>query len=775
VPEDPDTDYLDYYGYGPPIFAEGYDYPLQHGYGGLNHAAGSVIEADYLDSDMNTEYATFLTPAGIKRTGTTSPFGYRVCADPAGGASCDGTIGAPDPEGESTLDATAILTEAPYADFYEFLAPAFNDAQIESAYEIAVSQDKVDAVNSSFGGCETDDPSFEYATSYIAMEGAALGITFSASAGDTGAYSCGTYISNGTVQGFLNTSTPADDNYFTGVGGTSYLQITPVATDDYQGEIAWVYGGGGHSVIEPIPSWQTTLVGQSSPAALVSTTFRNVPDITMVADPGTNPDGFIGGVAGGGLVICHNGALIDSGGTSLASPMWVAMQTDINDAEHSRNGFVNPSLYAIAAASSTEYAFAFRDITAGSNVFYTAETGYDDASTGIGSPLGFELVGAPEYGTPGATAAPIASPTPTPTASPVPTGASPTPSPSPTPANSSTPHQSGTNFTVTTIGGAACTMTGSSLDATIGNMACFANPTAIQYVPAGTSDAQSTTDPYVFITDYATGFLRGQDLTTSGVVTYNNTTWSNLGAVGNSPSQLFGLTYQTSSGSAVAFDGLFVVNAENNTTNQITLPTTVNATPSSILKNLTGGASAEAWDGTGTDLATVSETDDTLHILTVAAAEGLDLTASTALPTQGNFGIAFDGAATLPSYVITDSGLNEVFTATDVPGTTEVPVNTSTLTTIAMGAPLSNPKQITYISGTSAFYVANCGGNNILRISATSPYTVTVAAGYGAPTEKDGANTGAGFDCPWGITNDGTNLYVTDQAGGTVRKITNVI
>jgi hypothetical protein len=72
--------------------------------------------------------------------------------------------------------------------------------------------------------------------------------------------------------------------------------------------------------------------------------------------------------------------------------MWVAMQTEINQVQGSKNGFVNPRLYAIAAASTAEYAFGFHDIFTSTNGFYTAETGYDDA-TGLGSPKGWELAG----------------------------------------------------------------------------------------------------------------------------------------------------------------------------------------------------------------------------------------------------------------------------------------------------------------------------------------------------------------------------------------------
>ena len=81
-------------------------------------------------------------------------------------------------------------------------------------------------------------------------------------------------------------------------------------------------------------------------------------------------------------------------------------------------------------------------------------------------------------------------------------------------------------------------------------------------------------------------------------------------------------------------------------------------------------------------------------------------------------------------------------------------------------------KEITYLSSTSSFYVANCGGNDIVKI--TSAGAMSVVAGYGAPAELDGNNTGAGFSCPFGITNDGTNLYVTDLSGNSIREITSV-
>jgi DNA-binding beta-propeller fold protein YncE len=94
----------------------------------------------------------------------------------------------------------------------------------------------------------------------------------------------------------------------------------------------------------------------------------------------------------------------------------------------------------------------------------------------------------------------------------------------------------------------------------------------------------------------------------------------------------------------------------------------------------------------------------------------------------------------------------------------------STISAYTKGAPLNGPKEIVYVSGVSAFFVANCGGNNIVRVD-SSTKAMRVVAGDGAARELTGYNTGAEFNCPFGITTDGTNLYVTDLGGNTVRKI----
>jgi kumamolisin len=78
------------------------------------------------------------------------------------------------------------------------------------------------------------------------------------------------------------------------------------------------------------------------------------------------------------------------GGTSLACPIFSALQTEINQKENSRNGFVDTRIYNVFKGSG--YA-DFHDITSGSNGAFSAHSGFDNV-TGIGSARGWSLAGA---------------------------------------------------------------------------------------------------------------------------------------------------------------------------------------------------------------------------------------------------------------------------------------------------------------------------------------------------------------------------------------------
>lgn len=83
-------------------------------------------------------------------------------------------------------------------------------------------------------------------------------------------------------------------------------------------------------------------------------------------------------------------------------------------------------------------------------------------------------------------------------------------------------------------------------------------------------------------------------------------------------------------------------------------------------------------------------------------------------------------------------------------------------------ADFASPTGIT-TDGTN-LYVADVDGNTIRKVVIATG-EVTTLAGSGTAAEADGTGTGASFKGPYGITTDGTNLYVADADGYTIRQI----
>ncbi len=242
-------------------------------------------------------------------------------------------------------------------------SPSFaEDRYIVDAYEKVVSDDVVGSANSSFGGCESDfTDDFPQASDALALQGAALGITFHASSGDGGSEACNT----------TGVSSPASDPHFVAVGGTE-LFLVP-STGAVQREFAWSdftgASGGGVSALFGKPPYQN---GISNVIAY----GRNLPDVSFDASPLTGESWFYNGIFQGPI-----------GGTSLSSPIFGAALAQIDELAHARSGFINPRLYS----AFKKYGYAsggkpyFRDITFGNNGFYSAEKGFDQV-TGIGAP-----------------------------------------------------------------------------------------------------------------------------------------------------------------------------------------------------------------------------------------------------------------------------------------------------------------------------------------------------------------------------------------------------
>lgn len=341
-------------GLGPLDFIRGYDEPVQHGFDGTGRSIANVIAGNIRDDDLNA----FLKYFQIKAA---HPL-RRITVN-------GGKLGSTDVE--TTLDIEAMSSTAPGAQVYLYSFPEFTDADAEDAYNKIVDDDLVDAANSSWGGCETSihalGHAFSIASNMIFEQGASKGITFSVATGDSGWTTC-------RHGGTISETTPDSDPYALAVGGTT---LNLDANGDWAHETAWGGSSGGISVVFPSPSYQRGVRNAVRAG-------RDIPDIALDADPFT------------GMALLWHGHWGVVGGTSMASPLWVGLEGQIDQYIHGRAGFVNPQLYAILGGKS--YRSIFHDIVKGDNGGYRAVRGYD-LVTGIGSPIGWPLAQALRTGT----------------------------------------------------------------------------------------------------------------------------------------------------------------------------------------------------------------------------------------------------------------------------------------------------------------------------------------------------------------------------------------
>jgi pro-kumamolisin-like protein/subtilase family protein len=289
----------------------------------------------------------------------------------------------------------------------------------------AIQQNLAPVISVSYGSCE---PTFS--TSDIdglvamAQQANAQGITIVSATGDGGATDCDGDLGNYPAILGLNVDVPASLPYVTGVGGTEFNEAglttywQPQGSSDiissatqYIPEMVWndsqslgtlASGGGGASSIFGKPSWQTG-TGVPSDGA------RDVPDISLNASTAHDPYLVctqIQATPGAALTSsCQNGFRISTantnltafGGTSFGAPTFAGIVALINQKTGSTGqGNINYILYPLASSLPA----AFHDITTGDNtspctsgtescpngspIGFTATTGYDQA-TGLGS------------------------------------------------------------------------------------------------------------------------------------------------------------------------------------------------------------------------------------------------------------------------------------------------------------------------------------------------------------------------------------------------------
>jgi len=390
---------------------------------GFNGAGQSIAVVGQSDIVM-TDIEHFQTAAGF--TPVKDPVKILASTTNPGIKSGD--------EVESDIDLEYTSTIANGATIYF----VFSSAGAFDALTYAVDHNTAPIISVSYGICEIALGSTGYSgINAILAQAASQGQSVIAASGDSGSTDCsGTAGLTTAQQQALAVDFPASSQYVTGMGGTEfptadvsgsnaslYWEPAPSKTVDlvssaiqYIPEQVWNddvaegapdSGGGGVSTLTSRPSWQTGVLG------IPSGTMRLVPDISLSSSNANAPyllcssdtSTKVTGSCSNGFRDTNNINLTTAGGTSFAAPIFAGMLAVINQAASTAaQGVVNPTLYKLAANSST----AFHDITSGGNQCllsssaicsgaavseYMATAGYDEAS-GLGSVDFFNLLSA---------------------------------------------------------------------------------------------------------------------------------------------------------------------------------------------------------------------------------------------------------------------------------------------------------------------------------------------------------------------------------------------
>jgi len=345
----------------------------------------------------------------------------------------DSECGASGWYGESTLDVESVHGMAPDANVTYIGASDCTDAGLGNALAYVVNNHAASIVTDSWGE-PYDESSLVSAYDQIFQAGAAEGIGFFFSAGDSG-YEDPNY-EDPTDQ--VEVDYPDSSPWVTSVGGTS---LAIGKNENYEGETSWgtflnpltvssngnsswsfaptdtrdelVNGlydgssGGGVSTAYAQPWYQrnvvptrlaetevtstpityntgttafgTVTLAYNESLTRASSPMRVTPDVSALADPST-------GVAVGETLFGPDNAqgvpgpekfyLSRIGGTSVASPIFAGIEADAQQAAGQPIGFANPAIYGLDARSSS----AFHNVTdnPGGTTFYELRSNYTD-------------------------------------------------------------------------------------------------------------------------------------------------------------------------------------------------------------------------------------------------------------------------------------------------------------------------------------------------------------------------------------------------------------
>jgi subtilase family serine protease len=275
---------------------------------------------------------------------------------------------------EVALDVQWAHAIAPAAKIILVTAKSNAALDMLAAVQTAAAQPGVVVISMSYGSIEFPA---ETGSAYDGVLKAvqAQGIVLLAASGDSG--------NNGSNQIW-----PAASPYVTSVGGTTNFGAGNAAFSNAVDQ-AWAYGGGGASLYEPKPAYQTAAILGAIVTSL-DPTKRAIPDVAYNADWVYSPVGVVLG-----------GSWYGVGGTSAGAPQWAGIvaliaQQRVNNKSSTLQTLIKSNVNGINGVlyQATLDAAAMYDITVGTDntstkvkvcALCTAAKGYD-AVTGLGEP-----------------------------------------------------------------------------------------------------------------------------------------------------------------------------------------------------------------------------------------------------------------------------------------------------------------------------------------------------------------------------------------------------
>ena len=264
------------------------------------------------------------------------------------------------PGTETTLDLQTISASAPEVKSIQVIEGSPQTpilSLVAAALETPIRY-RASVISSSLGSCESQSGGNAVLkqSERVMKIATTMGVTVISASGDQGSTDCAA-AGNSLAERLLAVDYPGSSEWVTSVGGTN-LSLNP--SNSISEEVvwndsptSWGGGGGGYSTLFKKPSWQT------GPGVGSGKGMRSVPDVALLAD-----------VTPGYPIYCAASDCLDGwgpvGGTSAAAPLFASGVVIANQqakaAGQAKLGFLNPTIYKLAAKSSTRTK-VFRDVT----------------------------------------------------------------------------------------------------------------------------------------------------------------------------------------------------------------------------------------------------------------------------------------------------------------------------------------------------------------------------------------------------------------------------